>query len=102
MPGAPNATELFEDFMFNLVTAVARDRSAQDLGAIEVSRSVTDHPPDMLPRSAPHLRSSFYASRPQSIAVSRLTAPRLIAHIPPTLQQREFSSRWPILLEARR
>jgi hypothetical protein len=33
---------------------------AQDLGAIEVSRSVTDHLADMRRRSAPHLRSSFW------------------------------------------
>src|ERR1051325_4862619 len=39
----------------NAETAVAHDRSAQDLGAIEVSRSVTEHPPDILPPSAPSL-----------------------------------------------
>jgi len=47
----------------------------QELGTIEVSRSVADHLADMLPRSAPHLRSSFCASRPRSTTVSRFNSP---------------------------
>jgi hypothetical protein len=43
----------------------------QDLGAIEVSRSVADHLSDMLPRSAPHLRSSFCTFQSRSTAVLR-------------------------------
>jgi hypothetical protein len=39
---------------------------AQDLGAIEVSRSVTDQLADMRRRSAPHLRQAFaHLSRDQ-------------------------------------
>src|ERR1051325_1727507 len=74
--GAPRKAPWFEtstpNQRLNLKTAVARAESLQDLGAIRVCRSGTDHPSDMHRRSAHFLRSSFCKPSTRSTAVLRL------------------------------